>query len=203
MSTTLSTEQIARYHQTGYVSPVPGLSHREADTLRRRLEQFEADTGEKAGSVIRNKGHLKLMAVFETVSHPAILDAVEGVLGPDILCWGTSLFVKDPHDPAFVAWHQDSYYWGLEPDDVCSAWIALAPSTLENGAMQVIPGTHRSPQFSHKPSEVGSANMLFTHEEIAVNVDDDKAVSLLLDTGELSLHHVKIVHGSPPVSLPK
>lgn len=198
MTNSLSREQIAQYQRDGYVAPLPALSHAEADALRERLERFEAETGEKAGHVIRNKGHLKLMAVFEMVKHPAILDAVEGVLGPDILCWGTSLFVKDPRDAAFVAWHQDSYYWGLEPDDVCSAWIALAPSTLENGAMQVIPGTHRAQQFSHRPSGVGSANMLFTHEEIAVEVDEDKAVSLVLAKGEMSLHHVKIVHGSPP-----
>lgn len=198
MGTTLSAEQIETYERDGYICPVPGLSHGEADALRLRLEQFEAESGEKAGNVIRNKGHLKLMAVFETISHPAVLDAVEGVLGPDILCWGTSLFVKDPHDPAFVAWHQDSYYWGLEPDDVCSAWIALAPSTLENGAMQVVPGTHKAAEYTHEPSQVGSPNMLFTHEEIAVDVDEDKAVSLLLDKGEMSLHHVKIIHGSPP-----
>ena len=196
MNSTLSHEQIATYKRDGYVFPVPGLSYSEADALRLRLETFENETGEKAGNVIRNKGHLKLMAVFETVSHPAVLDAVEGVLGPDILCWGTSLFVKDPHDEAFVAWHQDSYYWGLEPDDVCSAWIALAPSTLENGAMKVIPGTHKDAEHGHKPSQVGSANMLFTHEEIATNVDESQAVSLLLDKGEISLHHVKIVHGS-------
>jgi non-heme Fe2+,alpha-ketoglutarate-dependent halogenase len=196
VSSTLSQEQIATYKRDGYVFPVPGLSYSEADALRLRLETFENETGEKAGNVIRSKGHLKLMAVFETVSHPAVLDAVEGVLGPDILCWGTSLFVKDPHDQAFVAWHQDSYYWGLEPDDVCSAWIALAPSTLENGAMKVIPGTHKDAEHGHKPSQADSANMLFTHEEIATDVDEGQAVSLLLDKGEMSLHHVKIVHGS-------
>ncbi len=107
-------------------------------------------------------------------------------------------FVKEPNDPAFVAWHQDSFYWGLEPDDVVSAWVAFAPSTLENGAMQVIPGTHLAPQFPHARSSPDSANMLFTHEEIAVEVDDGQGVSLLLDEGQMSLHHVKIVHGSPP-----
>jgi ectoine hydroxylase-related dioxygenase (phytanoyl-CoA dioxygenase family) len=114
------------------------------------------------------------------------------------MCWSSSLFVKEPNDPAFVAWHQDSFYWGLEPDDVVSAWVAFAPSTLENGAMQVIPGTHLAPQFPHARSSPDSANMLFTHEEIAVEVDDGQGVSLLLDEGQMSLHHVKIVHGSPP-----
>jgi non-haem Fe2+, alpha-ketoglutarate-dependent halogenase len=123
---------------------------------------------------------------------------VESVLGPDILCWGSSLFVKEARDPGFVAWHQDAYYWGLEPDDVVSAWIALAPSTLENGAMQVIPGSHKLPSLAHRKSAPDSANMLFTHEELAENVDASKAIDLTLKQGEMSLHHVKILHGSPP-----
>jgi non-haem Fe2+, alpha-ketoglutarate-dependent halogenase len=198
MTNHLNAAQVAAYQRDGFVFPVPALSREEADTLRRDIEAFETKVGERAGTVIRKKGFLKSMAVYEAVSHPAILDAVESVLGPNILCWSTSLFVKDPGDAAFVAWHQDSFYWGLEPDDVCSAWIALAPSTRENGAMQVIPATHRAPQFAHKASAPGSANMLFTHEEIAVDVDAGQAVDLLLDQGDMSLHHVKLVHGSPP-----
>ena len=126
------------------------------------------------------------------------LGSASSVIGPNILCWSSSLFVKEPMDPAFVAWHQDSHYWGLEPDDVVSAWVAFAPSTIENGAMQVVPGSHKAPQFPHVKSPDGSANMLFTHEEIAVDVDAAQGVSLLLDEGQMSLHHVKIVHGSPP-----
>jgi non-heme Fe2+,alpha-ketoglutarate-dependent halogenase len=198
MSNRLDPAQVAAYRRDGYVHPLPCLSTEEAARYRGVLEDWERESGEQATLIIRNKGHLKLRALYDLVHDPRVLDAVESVIGPNILCWSSSLFVKEPRDPAFVAWHQDSYYWGLEPDDVVSAWIAFAPSTLENGAMQVIPGTHTAPQFPHAKSPPGSGNMLFTHEEIAVDVDERQGVSLLLEEGEMSLHHVKIVHGSPP-----
>jgi len=198
MSNHLSPAAVEAYRRDGYAFPLPCLTPSEARRYRDGIEAFEQRSGEQATLIIRNKGHLKLRALYDLVHDARVLDAVESVIGPNILCWSSSLFVKEPRDPAFVAWHQDSYYWGLEPDDVVSAWIAFAPSTLENGAMQVIPGTHTAAQFPHAKSAPGSGNMLFTHEEIAVEVDAAKGVSLLLAEGEMSLHHVKIVHGSPP-----
>ncbi|HEX7952948.1 MAG TPA: phytanoyl-CoA dioxygenase family protein [Burkholderiales bacterium] len=198
MSNVLSALQVGQYRERGYVFPVPALTPEEAADYRQMIEDFERRTGLAAGHVIRNKGHLKLARLYNLIFHPQVLDAVEAVLGPDILCWGSSLFVKEAHDPGFVAWHQDAYYWGLEPDDVVSAWIALYPSTLENGAMRVIPGSQTMPPLSHRKSPDGSANMLFTHEELADNVDESKAVDITLAQGEMSLHHVKILHGSPP-----
>jgi ectoine hydroxylase-related dioxygenase (phytanoyl-CoA dioxygenase family) len=194
----LQPAQVAAYRRDGYVFPVPALTSTEATKVRSVIEAFERDSGQVAGHVIRNKGHLKLRRLYDLVFHDKVLDAVESVLGPDILCWGSSLFVKEANDPGFVAWHQDSYYWGLEPDDVVSAWIALYPSTIENGAMQVVPGTQTMPPLSHRKSAAGSANMLFTHEELADDVDESKAVDITLGLGEMSLHHVKILHGSPP-----
>ncbi|MBI1779518.1 MAG: phytanoyl-CoA dioxygenase family protein [Proteobacteria bacterium] len=198
MSGPLTMEAVEAYRRDGYLYPLPCLTPAEAKVYRDGLEAYERRSGEKATLIIRNKGHLKLRFLYDLVHDKRILDAVEAVIGPNILCWSSSLFVKEAMDPAFVAWHQDSYYWGLEPDDVVSAWVAFAPSTIANGAMQVIPGSHRQPQFPHAKSADGSANMLFTHEEIAVEVDEGQAVSLLLGEGEMSLHHVKIVHGSPP-----
>jgi hypothetical protein len=198
MPASLTAEQIAAYRRDGFVHPLPCLTTAETARYRAAIEGWERDSGEKATLIIRNKGHLKLRCLYDLVHDARILDAVESVIGPDILCWSSSLFAKDAGDPGYVAWHQDSYYWHLEPDDVCSAWIAFAPSTLENGAMQVIPGSHRAAQFPHARSAPGSANMLFTHEEIAVEVDPRAAVPLLLEEGEMSLHHVKIVHGSEP-----
>jgi len=166
--------------------------------VRVGIEDFERQSGLVAGHVIRNKGHLKLTRLYDLIFHPNVLDAVESILGPDILCWGSSLFVKEGNDPGFVAWHQDSYYWGLEPDDVVSAWIALYPSTVENGAMRVIPGSQTMPALAHRKSATQSANMLFTHEELAENVDESQAVYITLAQGDMSLHHIKILHGSPP-----
>jgi len=194
----LGVTHIAQYKQLGYVFPVPALTPDEALAVRTSIEDFERQSGLVAGHVIRNKGHLKLTRLYELIFHPNVLDAVESVLGPDILCWGSSLFVKEGNDPGFIAWHQDSYYWGLEPDDVVSAWIALYPSTVENGAMRVIPGSQTMPALAHRKSATQSANMLFTHEELAENVDESQAVDITLAQGDMSLHHIKILHGSPP-----
>jgi len=194
----LSAARVAQYKSQGYVFPVPALTPAEATAVRTGIENFERHSGLIAGNVIRNKGHLKLTRLYELIFHPNVLDAVESVLGPDILCWGSSLFVKEGNDPGFVAWHQDSYYWGLEPDDVVSAWIALYPSTVHNGAMRVIPGSQTMPPLAHRKSAAKSANMLFTHEELAADVDESQAVDITLAQGDMSLHHIKILHGSPP-----
>ena len=198
MTNFLSDDEVERYRRDGFVHPVPCLAPGEAKRYRDALEDYERTSGTKSTLAIRGKGHLKMQLLYELVHDPRILDAVESVLGPDILCWGSSLFVKEPNDPAYVAWHQDSFYWGLEPDDVVSAWVAFAPSTIENGAMQVLPGSHKERRFPHAKSPPGSTNMISSHEEIAVEVDDAQGVSLLLAEGEMSLHHVNIVHGSPP-----
>lgn len=198
MANHLTDEAVSRYRQQGFVYPVPCLAPGEAARYRDALEDYERSSGQKSTLAIRGKGHLKMRLLYDLVHDPRILDAVESVLGPNILCWGSSLFVKEPNDPAFVAWHQDSFYWGLEPDDVVSAWVAFAPSTIANGAMQVIPGSHREQRLPHGKSPAGSTNMISSSEEIAVEVDEGQGVSLLLDEGEMSLHHVNIVHGSPP-----
>jgi len=200
MTGSLSEAAVAGYRRDGYVCPVPAIGAERAAFYRDALERFERESGLVAGQVIRNKGHLKLRCLYDLIFDDTVLDAVESLIGPDILCWGSSLFVKEPQDPAFVAWHQDSYYWGLEPDDVVSAWIAFAPSTRANGAMKVIPGSQTWDALPHVPSAADSGNMLFTHEEVGVEVDENLAVELLLEAGEMSLHHVKIMHGSPPNS---
>jgi len=105
----LSAARVAQYKSQGYVFPVPALTPAEATAVRTGIENFERHSGLIAGNVIRNKGHLKLTRLYELIFHPNVLDAVESVLGPDILCWGSSLFVKEGNDPGFVAWHQDSY----------------------------------------------------------------------------------------------
>ena len=196
MMNPLPTEFVDRYRREGYVGRIPALSENEASAVLNRIDGFARRFQKNPGIVIRNKGHLKVMAVYETIFNDRILDAVESVLGPDILCWGASLFLKQAGDPGYVAWHQDNNYFGLSPPDVLTAWIALKPSTIENGAMMVIPGSHLVPPFPHQKSPSGSTNMLFGFDEIAVDVDEQKAVPLVLDVGEMSLHHTDIVHGS-------
>ena len=129
--------------------------------------------------------------------HDRIVDAIEDLYGPNLLCWNTNFFIKEARTPAFVSWHQDSTYWGLSSSDVVSAWVALTESNEANGAMAVVPGTHLIDQEPHRDT-FDDNNLLTRGQEIAVDLDTSKAVRLDLKPGEISLHHVRIVHGSPP-----
>ncbi|MBV8775680.1 MAG: phytanoyl-CoA dioxygenase family protein [Alphaproteobacteria bacterium] len=197
MPKSLSDGQIAFYRREGYLAPVPVMSAAEALRLRATLETIEAGMGGPLRGDLRHKAHLLFPFLADLVRHPAILDAVEDVLGPDLLCWNTNFFIKEAATPSFVSWHQDSTYWGLSSPDVCTAWVALPPSNKANGAMAVIPGSHTRDQIPHRDT-FDRHNLLTRGQEIAVEVDETQAVPLLLAPGEMSLHHVRLVHGSPP-----
>lgn len=196
MSTSLSPAEVARFQEEGFLAPLDALAPAEVAGLRQDIEAFGRRHGVKEALILRNKAHLKMPGLLPVVQDARILDAVEGILGPDILCWGSSFFIKEPGGSEFVAWHQDSYYWDMAPADVCVVWVALAPSTIENGAMRVVPGSHKAPAQPHHASEGGSGNMLFTYEEIAVEVDEAQSVPCLLAPGQMSIHHMAIIHGS-------
>ena len=135
----LSEAAVRQYLDLGDRAPVPALTAREAHELRHRLETYEANSGALSGT-LRHKPHLLFTWLNDLVRHPRILDAVEDIIGPDILRWGTSFFIKEKSNPSYVSWHQDSTYWGLEPPDIITAWVAFTDSTAANGAMRVIPG---------------------------------------------------------------
>ena len=147
------------------------------------------------GCFLKLKSHVVFGCLNELVRMPAILDAVEGVLGPEILVWTSSMFSKKPASRDFVSWHQDIAYWGLEPPDIVTAWVALTDSSPDNGCMRVVPGTHKLDVVAHRDTYAVD-NMLSRGQEVAVEVDEAKAVDIVLKPGEMSLHHTKIVHGS-------
>jgi non-haem Fe2+, alpha-ketoglutarate-dependent halogenase len=193
----LTPAQIEQYREEGFVSPIRVMSEAAAAEYRRRLEAFEAKSGGPLGGDLRHKSHLLFTWLAELVRHDRILDAIEDLYGPDLLCWSTNFFIKEKANPAFVSWHQDSTYWGLSKPDVVSAWIAFTPAHSGNGAMQVIPGTHKTDQIPHRDT-FDKHNLLTRGQEVAVDVDEGEAVTITLAPGEMSLHHVRLVHGSPP-----
>jgi non-haem Fe2+, alpha-ketoglutarate-dependent halogenase len=197
MPKALNEDQIAAYQHDGYLAPVSVMSEVEARALRGCLETIEAGMGGPLRGDLRHKAHLLFPFLAELIRHPAILDPIEDVLGPDILCWNTNFFIKEADTPSFVSWHQDSTYWGLSSPDVCTAWVALTPSNEANGAMAVIPKSHTKDQIPHRDT-FDRHNLLTRGQEIAVEVDERDAVPLVLRPGEMSLHHVRLVHGSPP-----
>ena len=192
----LTAEATAFYREHGYYAPVRVLSGAEAQRLRGRLEAHEAAHGLLKGPM-RHKSHLLFTWLDDLIRHPAILDAVEDLIGPNILVWGSSFFVKERRDASYVSWHQDSTYWGLDPADIVTAWVALSDSTAANGAMRVIPDSHLLDQIAHRDT-FAPGNLLSRGQEIAVAVNEGAARMLELKAGEMSLHHVRLIHGSDP-----
>lgn len=199
MTTTkgLSEEAVARFRRDGYYAPVRAMSREEAAGYRRRLEAFEAGQGRAIPPQYRQKAHLLFPWLADLVRRPEILDAVEDVLGPNLLVWSTSFFIKEANDPAYVSWHQDSTYWGLSAPEVVTAWVAFSDSNHENGCLRVVPGTHTLDQVEHVDT-ADSNNLLTRGQEIAVAVDEAVAVEIPLQPGEMSLHHIRIFHNSQP-----
>jgi non-haem Fe2+, alpha-ketoglutarate-dependent halogenase len=191
-SNRLSAAQVARFGDSGILHPLPALSADEVGALRAR---YEANAGFIKG---RNnqKPHLLFTWLDALVRDARILDPVESLLGPDLLCWGAQFFAKPAGDAAYVSWHQDATYWGLSSPDVVTAWVALTPSTRESGCMQVVPGTHRA-QVPHE-DRFDDANLLSRGQEVAVKVDPASVVDVELQPGQMSLHHVLLFHGSEP-----
>ena len=194
-ATGLSDSAVERYRRDGFYFPIPVLSPAEALECRRRLEAIEAAHGGRLAGEIRHKPHLLFTWLADLIRHPAILDAVEAILGPNLLAWSTSFFIKEARDPAYVSWHQDATYWGLSEPDVLTAWVAFTDATVENGAMRMVPGSHGE-QLAHRDTFAAN-NLRSRGQEIAVAVDEARGVDILLRAGEMSLHHVRMVHGSP------
>jgi len=192
----LTEAAVRQYQEQGYLSPIRVMSADQAGTLRRQLEDFEAGAGVLSGK-LRQKSHLLFTWLNDLIRQDAILDAVEDIIGPDILCRGSSFFIKETRNPGFVSWHQDSTYWGLDPANVITAWIAFSDSTPENGAMEAIPATHKMDQIPHNDT-FRPENLLSRGQEVMVDVDPAQAVTLELKAGEMSLHHVRLIHGSAP-----
>ena len=196
MGKQLTAAAIQQYQDAGYYFPIHVLTTMEAARCRERLESVEHGLGGPLRGIYRIKPHLLLTWLADLVRHPAILDAVEDVIGPDILCWNSSFFTKEASSAGYVSWHQDATYWGLSEPDVVTAWVGFTDSTPRNGNMQVVPGSHRHP-VRHVDT-FHPDNLLSRGQEIAVEVDEREAVDIVLAAGEMSLHHVLLVHGSRP-----
>jgi len=123
-----------------------------------------------------------------------MLFVIEDLIGPNILAFASKFWIKRGGDGTYVSWHQDSAYFGLEPHDLVTAWVALTDSTVDNGCMKVIPGSHLGPAHSHV--ETYHDKNLLARGQAIEGIDDSLAVDLTLEAGQFSRHHERIVHGS-------
>jgi len=184
------------YLRDGYLCGLNVLTAEETAAYRAHFDACAAQLKGPLGARYMHKTHLMWTWMDALVHHPKLLAAVTEILGPDVLCWTTNLFVKAPHSPDFVSWHQDSHYWNLEPEEVLTAWIALSPSTPESGCLRVLPGTHREAERTHE-DHFAADNMLSRGQAIG-GVDDRDAIDVVLAPGQMSLHHIRLIHASNP-----
>ena len=169
----------------------------EVSEIRGQLEAFEVEQGQPLEGGQRSHAHLLFPWLDSLVRYPKILDVVEDLVGPDILCWGSIFWTKEARSASFVSWHQDITYWGLTDGEVVNVWVALSPANEISGCMSVLPGSHLQPPLPHE-DRYHEDNMLTRGQEIAVDVDSSKTVQMPLQSGEMSLHDIRIAHGSGP-----
>ena len=194
--THLDPAAIDQFQQLGYLSPVSVISSAQAMMYRARLETYEAKIGHPVKGPLRTKPHLLFKWVDELMRHTTVLDSIEDLIGPDILCWNSWFWIKEGNAPSYVSWHQDSQYWGLDTNNLVTAWLALSPASEASGCMRVMPGSHLKEPMIHK--DLYDDDNLLTRGQEIVDVDESKAVSMPLQTGEMSFHNIRIAHASGP-----
>ena len=195
MGKCLSDRQVEKFHNDGFLSPINVFSINEASELKDKLEDAEKIWPEAFSASARNNAHLNFEFLDSIVHNKNLLDAVEDILGPNILAYASTLFIKEPRDPGFVSWHQDGKYMGLSENIGITAWVALSEANGESGCMSMIPGSHEK-MLAHKDT-FGKDNILTRGQEVQ-NVDAGKAVETPLRPGQASFHCPTVIHGSQP-----
>ena len=200
MPKALSTEQIEQYHRDGYVSPVRVVSEGDATLFRRQMEEAEA-VGDLRG-IGQTKFYLRFPWVHEMATHPALLDAVEDLIGPNIMLYHNTVWFKEGGDGAYVSFHQDNTYFGHDPCEVLTAWMAITPATIKSGCMQFLPGTQKLGQLDLKEPDINGSNMLSSGQNVDLDTARIEPFPVELQPGECSIHHAFLVHGSLPNNAP-
>ena len=196
MGKRLTTAQQASYARNGYIVGLPPVfSQAEVRELNAGLDELMRllRPGEDAKEI--REWHETSRFLYDICTHPTILDYVEDILGPDFYLWGSNFFIKPARSNSTVGWHQDTYYWPLEPKISATVWLAFEDVDEENAAMRVIPGSHKAGLLRHARSQDTDSVLTLECEEGQFR--EDSAVSLNLRAGEISIHDDKIVHGSP------
>lgn len=193
----LSQDQIETYEREGCLSPVRMLVPEDAAAARRELEAMEAASGGSLRGPIRTKLYLRYSWCHRLATSPAILDAVEDLIGPDIMLYQNTVWAKNAGDESYVSWHQDNTYFGHDPCNVLSVWLALSAAKPESGSMHYLAGSHRLGQLPVR-YEVARENMLSSGQVTDIDVAPFTIGSVALEPGEASIHHAFLIHGSPP-----
>jgi len=196
MAGSLTQAQVEHFRREGYAFPFDAIPAAEAASYVAKLDSYDAILGEEAQKQLKIKAHVAAPWIVGLARNKNILDAVESLIGPDILLFGTSMFSKKARDVRFVSWHQDAAYYGLDPQQEVTCWVGMTDADTENGCMRVIPGSHLGADAVHDET-YDPQNMLGRGQTIR-DIDDGKAVYMPVKAGQFSMHHERTIHGSMP-----
>lgn len=196
----LTEMRVADYGRDGYLAAQPALTPDEVARFRAALEDHEANLGARLTALPPMQGrklHVRFPWAAELVRHPAIVDAVEDLIGPDILAFNATFFIKEAGADGITSWHQDSTYFGLEPQEHVSAWVALSDASVESGCMEFLPGSSSLGQLHHAakvlPNSINHGN-----QTVAEPFDVAGGVLVPVPAGSFSCHHTRVLHQSGP-----
>lgn len=194
----LSDVQVTHYRNEGFITPITVMPPAEARKVLDAMAAWEKESGKRTKTYLRGKPHLLLTALAKLIRTPRLLDAVEDLIGPDIVCLETGFLWKDAHDPGFVAWHQDSSYMKFDPPLALNAWIALTDSKLDNGAMQFIRDSHTKGDVPYELIPAENHMLKFSRQVVGLDTGANRRVTAELEPGQISIHNANVVHGSAP-----
>ena len=196
----LTEAQLAQYHEDGYVIPDFRFSEDVLELIRRdhdRLLAKHPDFANYCPNVLAFD-----LSFLNYARVPEILDMVEQLLGPDFALWNSSFFAKPALNGYATPWHQDGEYWPIRPLATCTAWIAVDEATRENGCLRFIRGSHRERRLRGHHTN-SSPDLTLNQELNGSEYDENEAVDLVLEAGQISLHDVFLAHGSEANHSPK
>jgi len=196
MAGRLTQAQVEHFRREGYAFPFDAIPAAEAASYVAKLDSYDAILGEEAQKQLKIKAHVAAPWIVALARNKNIVDAVESLIGPDILLFGASMFSKKARDIRFVSWHQDAAYYGLDPQEEVTCWVGLTDADVENGCMRVMPGSHLGADAVHEET-YDPQNMLGRGQTIR-GLDDSKAVYMPVKAGQFSMHHERTIHGSMP-----
>ncbi|MCR9222348.1 MAG: phytanoyl-CoA dioxygenase family protein [Alphaproteobacteria bacterium] len=192
----LTDAQVQSYRDDGFLAPIDVFEAARAGGYRKRLEESEARLGGFTGD-LKFKPHLYLTWLDEIVHAPEVLDPVADAIGEDILLVQLTVWIKEPHTDAYISWHRDGTYFGLEPHEHVTAWVALSEASEESGCVMVLPGSHKLGDLTHTV-EKQAGNMLTSGQSVDVSGIEAEPVLMALRPGQMSLHHTDLLHSSRP-----
>ena len=197
----LHADEVEHYRREGWVKPRFRLPAAQVagmvDALEKLLRDNPGVRPEKLVSAHiegdNGEGVRGSRAFLDLARDPQIVELVSGVLGDDVILWGCHVFCKPAVEGYETPWHQDGHYWPIRPLANCTVWVALEPSTVENGCLRVIPRSHaekRLHEHLHEDRTDLTLNQRMAH------VDEATALDIELEPGEMSLHDVYMIHGA-------